>query len=146
SLGQSSAEVSLDDEFELCRRYLRMEQLRLGERLRVRWDVDAVPTTLPIPALSLQPLLENAIYHGIQARSDGGELAVTGQWQGGELRLMVCNPLADTTAAPRIGNRMALDNSGHRLRALYGDDAGVAIRQDAGQFWAELFYRPGERP
>src|SRR5690606_15741716 len=67
SLGQSSAEVSLDDEFELCRRYLRMEQLRLGERLRVRWDVDAVPTTLPIPALSLQPLLENAIYHGIQA-------------------------------------------------------------------------------
>lgn len=143
SLAQTSAEVSLDEELELCRRYLRIEQLRLGERLRVRWDLDEVPGELPIPALSLQPLLENAVYHGIQARPDGGELTVTGRWQGGELRLRVCNPLPERATPARAGNRMALDNIGHRLRALYDERAGVSTQQTEREFCAELFYRPG---
>jgi two-component system sensor histidine kinase AlgZ len=142
SLAQTSTEVSLADELDLCRRYLRIEQLRLGERLRVHWDVTALPADLPIPALSLQPLLENAIYHGIQMRADGGELSISGRYQAGEVRLRVCNPLADATAPVRAGNRMALDNIGHRLRGLYGDGAGVEMQRRDREFCAELFYRP----
>ncbi|MET0377976.1 MAG: sensor histidine kinase, partial [Spongiibacteraceae bacterium] len=143
SLAQTSTEVSLADELELCRRYLRIEQLRLGDRLRVHWDVAALPADLPIPALSLQPLLENAIYHGIQVRADGGELTIRGSYDAGEVRLVVCNPLADVSTPARPGNRMALDNIGHRLRGLYGDNAGVETQRSDREFCAELFYRPG---
>ena len=145
SLAQTSAEVSLDEELALCRRYLRMEQLRLGDRLQVQWDLDGVPTALLIPALSLQPLLENAVYHGIQARAEGGTVTVSGHYRDGELRLQVCNPIADGNTPPRSGNRMAVDNIGHRLRALYGEDAGVNARQIDNNYCAELFYRPRDQ-
>jgi two-component system sensor histidine kinase AlgZ len=146
SLAQTSTEVSVEEELDLCRRYLRIEQLRLGDRLRVLWDVETVPTDLPIPALSLQPLLENAIYHGIQVRPDGGEVTISGRYRDGEVRLTVSNPLADplaNAATPRrSGNHMALDNIGHRLRALYGETAGVNANPLHDKFYAELFYRP----
>jgi two-component system sensor histidine kinase AlgZ len=142
SLSRTSAEITLGEELELCRRYLRIEQLRLGGRLQVSWDVDALPGDLPIPALSLQPLLENAVYHGIQARAEGGCVTVSGHYQNGELRLQVCNPLADEGAEPRQGNRMAQENIGHRLQALYGEDAGITARRIDNRYCAELFYRP----
>jgi two-component system sensor histidine kinase AlgZ len=145
TLSQRSAEVTIADEVELCRRYLRIEQLRLGNRLRVEWALDAVPGGLPIPSLSLQPLVENAIYHGIQARPQGGCIRIEGEYSERRVRLTISNPLPDGHAAPRGGNRMALDNIAHRLQALYGDDAGVshAVHSgaDAGEFVADLFYR-----
>lgn len=141
TLSQRSAQVAIDDEVELCRRYLRIEQLRLGERLRVEWELDAVPGTLPIPSLSLQPLLENAIYHGIQARPQGGTIRIAGEYAGRWVRIAISNPLPDGVAAPHGGNRMALDNIEHRLQALYGDDAGVDRTMQDGEFIARLYYR-----
>jgi two-component system sensor histidine kinase AlgZ len=68
--------VSLSDEIELCRQYLDLEKLRLGERLAVDWQIEAIPTDTPIPPLMLQPLIENAVYHGIEPRPEGGEIVI----------------------------------------------------------------------
>jgi two-component system sensor histidine kinase AlgZ len=149
TLSQRSAEVTIADEVELCRRYLSIEQLRLGARLRVEWHMEAVPAGLPIPSLSLQPLLENAIYHGIQARPEGGCIRIAGTYDERRVRIMISNPLPDNGAAPHGGNRMALDNIAHRLQALYGDDAGIAhdLREEggAGEYVASLHYRVPNR-
>ncbi len=160
SLAQVSAEVTFAEELELCRRYVRIEQLRLGDRLHMDWRVDAIPGSLPIPGLSLQPLLENAIYHGIQARAQGGTVSVYGAYQGDWVELEVTNPVAPAPTLSEVhqpgarqpgarepevnrggGNHMALDNIGRRLQALYGDDAGVSTGIRDGQFRARLFYR-----
>ncbi len=145
TLSQTTTEVTVAEELELCRRYLRIEQLRLGDRLRVEWQVDALPTTLPIPNLSLQPLLENAIYHGIQIRPEGGTIRVTAEYRDGWVRIAVANPLPNSATANHKGNRMALDNIARRLQALYGDDAGVSHEQVTGdphgEYITRLYYR-----
>jgi len=141
SLGQASTEVTVAEEVELCRRYLRIEQWRLGSRLRVDWALEALPESLPIPSLSLQPLLENAVYHGVQSRPEGGLIAVRGHYSDGWMRFEVSNPWAPGARQPVSGNRMALDNIGRRLQALYGEDAGIVTEHDADQFRARLFYR-----
>ena len=141
TLSQVSTEVSIAEETELCRRYLNIEQLRLGARLRVEWFIEALPAALPIPSLSLQPLLENAIYHGIQVLAEGGCIRIDGEYKEGWVRLAVSNPLSGVVANEHKGNRMALDNIARRLQALYGEDAGVSSEQDPQQFTARLFYR-----
>lgn len=145
SLGQA-AEVTLAEELALCRSYLRIEQLRLGERLQLAWQLEGLADDLPIPALSLQPLLENAIYHGIQVLPEGGCVTVAGRRDGERVCIEVRNPVADTGHEHRgRGNHMALENIGHRLRVLYGEDAAVEAGVKGGQFCAELSYRPGAR-
>ena len=69
----------LAEEIEVARTYQRMEQLRLGERLRVDWDIDALPADALVPGLLLQPLLENAIYHGVEPQPEGGAVRVIGR-------------------------------------------------------------------
>jgi two-component system sensor histidine kinase AlgZ len=148
SLGRA-AQVPLAEELALCRSYLRIEQLRLGERLRVEWqlaELAELADDLPVPALSLQPLLENAIYHGIQRLPAGGEVNVTGWREGDRVHIRVSNPMPLSQDERRGGNRMALANIGHRLRALYGDDAAVITGVKGGKFCAELSYRPGAQP
>jgi two-component system sensor histidine kinase AlgZ len=145
TLAQVSAEVTLAEDLELCRRDRRIEQLRRGERLPVRWHIDALPPALPIPSLSLQPLLENAIYHGIQALPQGGVVTVTGSYEHGWVRLQVDNPLAPAGARQRRGNNMALDNISRRLQALYGAAAGVDTALAEDWFRTCLFYQVEER-
>lgn len=146
TLSQTSTQVSLDDELDLCRRYLRIEQLRLGARLQVDWQIDALPGALPIPSLTLQPLLENAIYHGIQVLPQGGCIHVRGEYRDGEIAIEVRNPLPvaiDNNArgdSGQKGNQMALDNIARRLQALYGEDAGVSSEQRDGEYIARLHY------
>ncbi len=150
TLSEISTQVSLDDELDVCRRYLRIEQLRLGERLQLDWQIDTLPIRLPIPSLSLQPLLENAIYHGIQALPAGGCIQVRGEYRDGEVVIEVRNPIPvmDTRAGSignnsgeQKGNRMALDNIARRLQALYGEGAGVSGEQREGEYVACLHYR-----
>lgn len=141
SLAQTSTEVTLAEEVELCRRYLRIEQWRLGSRLNVEWQLDDLPGSLPIPGLSLQPLLENAVYHGVQSRPEGGSILVRGDWSQGWVHLEVSNPLLPDEPSPHQGNRMALDNIGRRLQALYGEDAGIFTEHRDDQFRARMFYR-----
>lgn len=144
TLSQVAVEVSMAEEIELCRRYLNIEQLRLGARLQLQWRIDELPDTLPIPGLCLQPLLENAIYHGIQTLPEGGCIGIDGEYKDGWVRLAVSNPLPAARARVHKGNRMALDNIARRLQALYGEDAGVAAEQDQHNYIARLFYRVSE--
>lgn len=111
--------VSVADEIALARQYLELEQLRLGDRLAVDWAVDERALALPMPPLMLQPLLENAVYHGIEPVPDGGVVSVSLQRRGEELYVTIANPTAGR-AVSAAGNQMALANIRERL-ALYYD-------------------------
>ncbi|MGK0499650.1 MAG: two-component system sensor histidine kinase AlgZ [Oceanicoccus sp.] len=139
SLDETDTEVSLADELELCRRYARIEQLRLGDRLHIEWQLDGVPTTIKIPSLSLQPLLENAIYHGIQQLEAGGRVIISGTLDGDLLKLAVSNPLGKGRPETE-GNQLAQDNIRHRLQAIYGSRAGLLATVEGDSYRAELFY------
>jgi two-component system sensor histidine kinase AlgZ len=114
--------ITLAEELEVARTYQRIEQLRLGERLKVDWKTDALPANALVPGLMLQPLLENAIYHGIEPRAEGGTVTITGEVAGKLVTIVVRNPL-DPTPGVREGNRLALANIRERLSLMYGERA-----------------------
>ena len=119
---------TLKDEIEITRSYLNIEKLRLGERLQIDWNVDNLLFDAEIPALSLQPLAENAIYHGIEPIPDGGKIRISAQRDGEHLKLEVSNPAPGATGSKRTsGNQMAQDNIKQRLRLAYGKDARFYI-------------------
>jgi two-component system sensor histidine kinase AlgZ len=119
---------TLKDEIEITRSYLDIEKLRLGERLQIDWNVDNLLFDAEIPALSLQPLAENAIYHGIEPIPDGGKIRISAQRDGEHLKLEVSNPAPGATGSKRTsGNQMAQDNIKQRLRLAYGKDARFYI-------------------
>jgi len=138
--------VALGDEVALCERYVDLERLRLGDRLTVRWEldddrvaagdaVDARSNLMHalVPPLMLQPLLENAVYHGIEPASERGEVAVRIARRGGELRIEVDNPVCDA-ARHQAGNRMALDNIRERLILFFDLEASLDIDCDAKRY------------
>lgn len=112
--------VPLSDEIALGRQYLDLEKLRLGERLRVEWEVSAVPLDTLVPPLMLQPLLENAVHHGIEASHQAGVVRVELNMKGDALQFQVSNPNPGQGGSGRSGNHMALGNIRERL-ALYYD-------------------------
>lgn len=138
SLADAGQQVTLAEEFELSRRYLRIEQLRLGERLRVDWDVAALPSDALLPPLSVQPLLENAVYHGIEALAGGGTIRVHGQRDGATLVLNIDNPAPEKNIKARSGNRMALENIRLRFEALHGAHGQLRTEQHEHSFHVEL--------
>lgn len=139
SLQRASAETSWREERELCERYLRIEALRLGERLRVEWRAAGLPDDARLPLLSLQPLLENAIVHGIQELPDGGVIGIDGEVGREQVNIAVTNPIPADRSLREEGNRMAIDNIHHRLQAMYGEAAGLQASVDAqGRFCARL--------
>jgi two-component system sensor histidine kinase AlgZ len=140
SLAEVETEVSLEEELELCRRYARIEQLRLGKRLHVQWQVSEVPASLKVPSLSLQPLLENAIYHGIQQLPEGGVVTIAAAYQHGELCLSVSNPMPGGGSSNHQGNRLAQDNIHRRLQAIYGPKAGLTTTIEDQQHCAVMRY------
>ncbi len=93
NLNEKRNQISLAEEIDVARTYQRMEQLRLGERLHVDWKIDSLPTDALVPGLTLQPLLENAIYHGVEPRPDGGVVTVTGEFNKGMITIVVSNPV-----------------------------------------------------
>ncbi|OEY66450.1 sensor histidine kinase [Marinobacter sp. X15-166B] len=123
SLRTQNRLIPLQDELSLCRRYLTIETLRLGPRLQVVWDLASGLEQQAIPPLTLQPLLENAIYHGIQPRPGGGTVTIRVYRNQYFVYLMVQNPRPDSGAAAHQGNRIALDNTQARLQALFGEPA-----------------------
>lgn len=140
SLAQSDEMVPLTDELALCRKYAAIEQLRLGPRLQLQWHTDNLPDTLMIPLLTLQPLLENAIYHGIQPRTDGGCVRIDVATTDGLCRIRVSNPLPPGVPPRTDGNRIAINNIRARLHAIYGASAGLTLNADSGEFIATLTY------
>ena len=135
SLSETRQQISLKEELEVARIYQRIEQLRLGNRLRVEWLVADLPMRSQVPSLLIQPLLENAIYHGIEPLPEGGTVQVKGAVEDGVIELSIENPIAPATVAqPRSGNRIALDNVRQRLALAYGSVGSVRIEQADGRF------------
>ena len=128
--------VPLADELALARKYLAMEERRLGDRLQVEWAVEDLPADEPVLPLLLQPLLENAVTHGVQRRDDGGTVQVFGRREGGQLVVTVTNPLAPGESAP--GNGMALGNIRSRLALSYSSLASLTTHEDGQRFYAVL--------
>src|SRR5690606_22415044 len=93
SLDEERSLITLAEELDNARAYVRIEQLRMGSRLAVAWNVDALPMQARIPALTLQPLLENAILHGVAQLAQGGEVHIGGSANEGMMLLRVRNPL-----------------------------------------------------
>lgn len=128
---------TLGDELELLRSYLDILGLRLGDRLRVAIDVPEALLARPFPLLLLQPLVENAITHGIEPQVGGGEVRIAAAAQDGRLRLTV----SDSGAGLReggAGTGFGLENVRGRLRALYGEAASLDVRENSGGVTATI--------
>jgi two-component system sensor histidine kinase AlgZ len=131
-----SQELSpLSTELGLARAYLELETLRLGERLRVEWRTDNAPASALLPPLLLQPLLENAVYHGVEPNTQGGVIGVDIFARGQQLHVVVRNPLG---VALRPGNSMALSNIRERLRLNFDDEARLSTHQAGGEFHVQV--------
>ena len=123
SLADASALVAVATEIAFVERYLNIERLRLGARLQVEWHIEALPPQASLPRLSLQPIVENAIYHGIEPARAGGTITITARMVGDLLEVTVSNPLATDANNRHEGHHLALSNVGQRLRAHFGDRA-----------------------
>lgn len=142
ALGAGEGESTLAEEVELAERYLSIEQLRLGERLQVRWRrVEPLPWDLPLPRLVLQPLLENAVLHGISRLPEGGAVEIALDADGRHLQVEVRNPAPPPRERdePGAGSGHAQRSIAHRLGYAFGPEA----RMQAG--WDEGYYRAGFR-
>ena len=138
SLREEQQFIPLADELALTRRYLNMESLRLGERLQLAWQLEEGTERLLLPPLILQPLVENAVYHGIEPRPEGGTVSITIKRESGQLSLAVSNPLPEANDNRSAGNRIALENIRARLDAHYGARASLAIEESAEAFRVQL--------
>ncbi|MCP4896586.1 MAG: sensor histidine kinase [bacterium] len=124
--------ISLADEMAMVTRYLAVEQVRYGSRLEVKQEVEAETEDCLVPPLLLQPLVENALKHGINRIVEGGTLLVEAHREERLLRLIVENPLdPDATGQPSKGAGIGLDNVQRRLRSLYGNRARLKVQEDA---------------
>ena len=141
SLNDSTSEpVTLAQELDLCEKYVHIESLRLDDRLTVQWDVNVDTAAISIPLLTLQPLLENSIYHGIQPLPKGGTVTVSVELEGPHVQIEITNPMSDTSYEHKQGNRMAIDNIRNRMTALYGPEALLTTDVSEGFFTARLIY------
>lgn len=147
SLDERRSRITLQEELQAARTYQQIEQRRLGARLRVEWDVGALPPRALVPSLLLQPLLENAINHGIEPRHEGGTVTISGALDGDVIGLTVRNPLPGPAAIAHEGNRVALDNIRERLSLMYPRRAELEAARVGDEFVVRLRfpYTPQEQ-
>ncbi len=137
--------VRLGDEVALLERYAAIEQLRLGERLRVTWELDGAPMDALLPPLVLQPLLENAVYHGVEPGTGTGDVVVHIERRGARVLARIENPYVDGEPSQRAGNRMALENIRERLMLFFDAEARLESRVEGRRYRVEIEipYRSG---
>jgi two-component system sensor histidine kinase AlgZ len=136
--------VPLSAEIALSRQYLDLERLRLGDRLQVRWDIDSCPPDALMPPLMLQPLIENAVYHGVEPLGEPGEILVRLAMRDGRLLVEIANPSQIAKGGNHhVGNRMALANIRERLALFFDLEATLAteVRNDRYLVRIEMPYR-----
>lgn len=138
NLKGSGDKTTLKAELEVAAIYQRIEKLRLGDRLNVRWDVEKLPMRALIPSLVIQPLLENAIYHGIELLPDGGDVTVTGKRDGDSLLVSISNPVAAGELRSKDGNKMAMTNIQQRFALAYDNRATVEVIATKSSFTVNL--------
>jgi len=137
---------TLEREVELTRQYLSLEQLRLGERLRVDWHIDNMPGEALIPPLVLQPLVENAVYHGVEPSADPGVIDINAYKSRDEVHLVLRNPFRKN-GTHHSGNKMALANIRERLSLHFDAEAGLrtTVTDSAYQVHIVMPYRTEAR-
>jgi two-component system sensor histidine kinase AlgZ len=141
SLGDAAKPSTLARELHLARQYLGIEQVRLGDRLRVEWEVDELPDEAMMPPMILQPLLENAVYHGIEPSADGGKIQVTGCYRRRRVNLSIRNSLpSEGETSHRQGNRLAMENIRARLAGVFDMEASLTESQVDGEFQVRLVF------
>jgi two-component system sensor histidine kinase AlgZ len=143
SLATDSVTTTLAEELELVRRYLNIEAQRLGERMNVEWDLDEVPGDAPVPPLILQPLVENAVYHGIQPSPGPGRIQIVGRYRRGIVNLSIRNslpPAMPDSEKTRHGNRIAVQNVSQRLEAMYPGTARMSQSRIEGDYLVRLSF------
>jgi two-component system, LytTR family, sensor histidine kinase AlgZ len=138
SLREHRERIPLASEIEIARAYERVERLRLGDRLRVEWQVADLPLDTPVPALILQPLLENAVYHGVEPLERGGTIRITGKREGSKAVIVIENPVSTRILAERTGHRIGLDNVRQRLELMFHGDARVEVFEAPERFVVTL--------
>jgi len=129
--------VPLADEIALLERYVSLEQLRLGERLAVTWELDAAPPDALMPPMILQPLLENAVYHGVEPGTGEGRVTVRIERRGARVFARIDNPYLEEHAH-RAGNRMALANIRERLQLFFDVEARIDTRIAGERYVVEI--------
>ncbi len=119
NLSGNQNHTTWEGELKLSQQYLAIEQLRLGNRLSVDWQIDAMPGDALLPSLTLQPLLENAIYHGIEPLPEGGTVQIRANRAGNRLSLLIENPVPQSMGRKQQGNQIAQDNVRQRLALFF---------------------------
>ncbi|PHS72933.1 MAG: signal transduction protein [Cycloclasticus sp.] len=131
--------VPFEQELTLVQQYLNIEQLRLGDRLTINIDVSTIPDDALIPPLSIQPLIENAIYHGIEPLEKGGKLEVLGRIENNKITLLIKNPLSDEALATvRPGHHMAIDNIRLRMQNCFPNNNQLLVSSSESEFQTQL--------
>jgi two-component system sensor histidine kinase AlgZ len=130
--------VRLADEINLIERYAAIEQLRLGDRLRISWDLDNAPMDAMMPALVLQPLLENAVYHGVEPGTGAGDVLVRVERRGDRVLMRIENPWLQPGSGTRAGNHMALDNIRERLMLFFDEEARLEARVEGARYQVDI--------
>jgi len=133
--------TTLEQEIRLCRQYLSIEKVRLGDRLQVKWEAvnvsDSVLNNAQIPSLLLQPLLENAVHYGVEPATETALIKVKLTRSLDRIEISVTNPYYGNDAASE-GNHMALDNIRERLALLYDVEAQITTSTADGVFEVKL--------
>jgi len=129
--------VRLADEIALLERYAEIEQLRLGDRLRITWELDAAPSDALLPPMVLQPLLENAVYHGVEPGTGAGDVLVRIERHGDRVYAAIENPYLEA-GGQRAGNRMALENIRERLALFFDAEARLETRIGNGRYRVDI--------
>ncbi len=133
--------VPITAEGELARQYLDIEKMRLGDRLQVKWTASNVPRSAQIPSLTLQPIIENAVYHGIEPSVSGGTIDIQMWSENNEiLNVMVSNPIPEVTnqGAHRKGNQIAMNNVQERLTRHFGGKATLQNFEQLGNYHVKI--------
>jgi len=141
SLSSAENRSTLGDELELARGYLRIEKQRLGERLQIEWDLDELPENATMPQLILQPLLENAVYHGIEPSPNGGKIQIAGRYRRSKINLSIRNSLPpEDSPRHNSGNHMAMDNIRQRLEGLFSGEGHLTISEIEGDYQTRIVF------
>lgn len=136
---EGKKEVTLARELEFVRKYLAIEQVRFSDRLEVRWNIAPNALDALVPSFLLQPLVENAVRHGVAAISARSTIEINAEVEGAELRLSVTNDAPDAALREQTrGRGLGVANTRERLATLFGDRASLSLTESEGRVRAEV--------
>ncbi len=126
--------VPLRAELDLADKYLYLERIRLGDKIKVSFKIDPELFSLKLPIMLIQPLLENAVFHGIETRFQGGTITLNIQGSDNQMLMTITNPLPETSSDRAPGNKVAQQNLRERLEWAYGKDASFDAYESESRY------------